>query len=39
MLKIVLHPPPIFSFSEIEDFGAYIITYIRVLVPSGAYHL
>ena len=41
MLKIVLDPPPkIFFFSGIEDFaalGAYIIDYIRVLVPNGVY--
>ena len=41
MLKIVLDPPPkIFFFSGIEDFavlGAYIIDYIRALVPNGVY--
>ena len=41
MLKIVLDPPPRnFFFSGIEDFaalGAYIIDYIRVLVPNGVY--
>ena len=40
MLKIVLDPPPKFFFSGIEDFaalGAYIIDYIRVLVPNGVY--
>ena len=41
MLKIVLDPPPKnFFLSGIEDFaalGAYIIDYIRVLVPNGVY--